>query len=245
MEWTRRNVLAAGVIGGVGLSAGLIGSRARAHDEEEPEGPTTPTTPTTPDAVRVQIVLFDGFEILDGLGPFDVLSISSKAGSGFQTTLVTPNGATEVVALDGVTVKTTGAYDPSADITIVPGAPALWRSGEIPEGLEAVLQAAREPGRVLASVCTGAVYLARAGWLNGRNANTHKNAQQTIVDLGANLIVARVVDDGDLLSSAGVTSGIDLAIYLVERYYGPQLAFATEQIVEHERRGTVWRKPNT
>jgi transcriptional regulator GlxA family with amidase domain len=58
---------------------------------------------------------------------------------------------------------------------------------------------------------------------------------------GAVLIPARVVDDGDLISSGGVTSGIDLALYLIERFLGAPLAIQVEQVFEYERRGTVWR----
>ncbi len=54
-------------------------------------------------------------------------------------------------------------------------------------------------------------------------------------------IDARVVDDGDLVSGAGVTSGLDLGLYLLERELGPRIAHAVEQLFAHERRGTVWR----
>jgi transcriptional regulator GlxA family with amidase domain len=57
---------------------------------------------------------------------------------------------------------------------------------------------------------------------------------------GVNAIHARVVDDGDLVTGAGVTSGLDLGLYLLERELGPRIAHAVEQLFAHERRGTVW-----
>jgi transcriptional regulator GlxA family with amidase domain len=58
---------------------------------------------------------------------------------------------------------------------------------------------------------------------------------------GVHAVSARVVDDGDLVSAAGVTSGLDLGLYLLEREVGPQIAHAVEDLFAHERRGTVWR----
>jgi transcriptional regulator GlxA family with amidase domain len=195
--------------------------------------------------VKIQVLIFDGFEVTDALAPFDVLKIASRVGAPFDVSLVTMEGAAEeVTALDGVKVKRTATFDPTADLLIVPGAPALWRNNVMPAGLAATLQAwTASRGKTLVTVCTGAVFAARAGVITGRNANTHKAAVEVVRQLGVNVIGARVVDDGNLISSAGVTSGIDLALYLVERHAGSQVAFATEQIVEYERRGTVWKAP--
>lgn len=228
MDTTRRSLITAGLVAGAGLA--LQATSAAAQPAKQPGGLT-----------KFQVVLFDGFEVTDALAPFDVLKIASHVGAPFEVELVTVNDAEEVTALDGVRVKRTARLNAAGDVLVVPGAPALWRGGGTPPGLESAVRAWRSAGKTLATVCTGAVFIARMGLLANRNANTHRAAHDVIKQLGANLIQARVVDDGDLLSSAGVTSGIDLAIYLVERYAGPQLAFATEQVVEHERRGSVWR----
>lgn len=197
-----------------------------------------------PGPVKIQIVLFDGFEVTDALAPFDALKISSKVGAPFEVNLVTlDDDVEEVTALDGVRVKRTARFDANADLLIVPGAPALWRQNSTPPGLAAALQSWTARRKTLVTVCTGAVFAARAGVMNGRNVNTHRAAADVIRALGVNLISARVVDDGNIISSGGVTSGIDLALYLVERYASAQLAIATEQILEYERRGTVWRAP--
>jgi transcriptional regulator GlxA family with amidase domain len=82
--------------------------------------------------------------------------------------------------------------------------------------------------------------LAMAGLIEGRPATTNCLGLQALHATGTVAIDARVVDDGNLVSGAGVTSGLDLALYLLERELGPQIAHAVEKLFAHERRGTVW-----
>ena len=70
---------------------------------------------------------------------------------------------------------------------------------------------------------------------------THHLGLEALAATGAVVVHARVVDDGNLVSAGGVTSGLDLGVYLLERMLGPRIAYATESLLEHERRGTVWR----
>ena len=97
-------------------------------------------------------------------------------------------------------------------------------------------------GALVASVCTGAMLLAAAGLLEGRPATTHHTALADLRAAGAHVVEARVVDDGDVVTAGGVTSGLDLVLWLVERHLGPALAVAAERELEYERRGTVWRR---
>jgi transcriptional regulator GlxA family with amidase domain len=83
--------------------------------------------------------------------------------------------------------------------------------------------------------------LSAAGLTRGRPATTHHLALAALADEGAEVIVARVVDDGDLVTSGGVTSGIDMALWLVERHFGPEAAALIARRIEHERRGDVHR----
>ncbi|MGH8671775.1 MAG: DJ-1/PfpI family protein [Burkholderiales bacterium] len=98
-------------------------------------------------------------------------------------------------------------------------------------------------GAIIAAVCTGTMLLAAAALLRGRPAITHSRAIADLTASGARVIRARVVDDGDVVTSGGVTSGLDLALWLVERHAGSKLAHAVEQQLEYERRGVVWRRP--
>jgi transcriptional regulator GlxA family with amidase domain len=84
--------------------------------------------------------------------------------------------------------------------------------------------------------------LSAAGITAGRRATTHHSALEALREAGAEVIEARVVDDGDLISAGGVTAGIDLALWLVEREWGRPLADAVAHGMEHERVGTVSRR---
>lgn len=84
--------------------------------------------------------------------------------------------------------------------------------------------------------------VAEAGLLKTRPAITHHAAVEELRAIGAEIVNARVVDDGDIVTAGGVTSGLDLTLWLLERYLGPQIAYEVEQEMEYERRGTVWRR---
>lgn len=243
MDISRRHLLATSVLSGAAAALS-----ARAWAQSGSPGAASPKA-----QIKVQIAIFDGFQITDALGPFDVLKLSELAATlpavvgnvstTFSTSLVTLQGEAEAVALGDVRVKPTAAWDDCADILVIPGAPSLWRKNIQPPGLDTRVRAWRESEKTLATVCTGGVLAARAGVLAGRNANTHRAGQHVLTELGVNLVAdARVVDDGDVISSGGTTSGLDLALYLLERYSGALLALEVEKIFEYDRRGTVWRK---
>lgn len=97
------------------------------------------------------------------------------------------------------------------------------------------------PDVLVATVCGGSLALAMAGLLEGRHTVTHHLGMDVLDATGVTAVQARVVDDGDLVSSGGVTSGLDLALYMLERELGPRVALAVEQLFAYERRGTVWR----
>ena len=189
----------------------------------------------------VQIALFDGFELLDAFAPLDVWQLANKLSPGLRTELVSVSGAEEITALGGVPIRPTAGFVADGDVLLVPGAPEMWRSGEMPPGLAQTMHAWLGEGRLLATVCTGAVFAARAGLLRGRPAITHRSALSVLSEEGARVTHARVVDAGDLITCGGVTSGLDLAIYLAERFLGSDIAMRVEDMMEYERRGTVWR----
>src|SRR5262245_58139737 len=200
--------------------------------------------------MRVQIVLFDGCDELDALAPFEVLRRAGEAGADIQTKLVTLTDMAEVTAAYGLRVRPTGRLEEGElpDLVLVPGGGWNHRGlrgarVEAERGaLPAALARLHAAGMMLAGVCTGAMLIAAAHLLIGRHATTHHLALDELQAAGATVIHARVVDDGDLLTSGGVTSGIDLALWLVERFAGPQVALQIERRLEYERRGTVWRR---
>jgi len=88
---------------------------------------------------------------------------------------------------------------------------------------------------VMAGVCTGAMLLAHAGIIGNRRATTHHAAWDDLTATGATLVKNRVVDDGDLITAGGVTSGLDLALWIVERYTGERLADEVTERMEYPR----------
>ncbi|MFJ6682944.1 DJ-1/PfpI family protein [Streptomyces werraensis] len=220
--------------------------------------------------MHAQIILFDGFDPLDVVAPYEVLYAGGTASGGALTVeLVTAEGPREVVSGTGaLTLRATGTLDPrAADLIVVPGASGrVGEPGEVPdvdagEGewrqdefvpvllgralttrLPTLLkEALDDPAVTVATVCGGSLVPAMAGLLEGRHATTHHLGLDMLDATAVHAVRARVVDDGDLVSGAGVTSGLDLGLYLLERELGPRIAHAVETLFAHERRGTVWR----
>ncbi|MDT0158776.1 DJ-1/PfpI family protein [Microbacterium sp. ARD32] len=207
----------------------------------------------------VQIVLFDGFDPLDVIAPFEVLAAGSDAlGGGLDVELVSAEGPRRVVSgTRGLALEATAALDPHRPgIIVVPGASGPV-DGDPDEGVETIpvllarfaataatgmiAEAMADPDVLVATVCGGSLALAMGGLLEGRNVVTHVLGMDVLEATGATPVRARVVDDGDLVTAGGVTSGLDLALYLLEREFGPRIALAVEALFEYERRGTVWR----
>ncbi|MCE7010401.1 DJ-1/PfpI family protein [Kibdelosporangium philippinense] len=196
--------------------------------------------------LRVQVLAYEGAEELDFVAPFDVLAMAGHMSNNrIRTTLVSTNKPTTITASKGMRIEVPRGWSPQdADILVVPGGGFANRPGS---GLAKLLAdkvfmrrlAAVEA--VTVGVCTGVMALSAAGFTKGRSATTHAGAKADLAAQGATVINARVVDDGDLVTCGGITSGLDAAIWLVERFLGPQLATQVETVMEYERRGTVWR----
>jgi transcriptional regulator GlxA family with amidase domain len=197
--------------------------------------------------IDIGIVVFEGFEELDAIGPWDVLRSARAAGAPFEVSLVSLDGAPTVEAAKGLTVAVAPAAARSFDWVIVPGGgwasrPPRGAWAEVQRGtLPQALRRWRESGAAVASVCTGAMILSAAGLTRGRPVTTHAVTREALRAEGAEVLDARVVDDGDLVTAAGVTSGIDLALWLTERLAGPAIAEAVATNMEYRRQGPVHR----
>lgn len=233
--------------------------------------------------MHAQVVLFDGFDPLDVIAPFEVLYAGSAASGGALTVeLASAEGPREVPGgTGGLTLRATARLDPGkADPILVPGAsgrvtetgdedgdhdagthggeesgdggtPGAAGDESIPVLLGRTLRtdlprllrdAMDRPDLTVATVCGGSLILAMAGLIEGRHATTHHLGMDLLDATGAVSVPARVVDDGDLVTGAGVTSGLDLGLYLLERELGPRIAHAVERLFAYERRGVVWRE---
>jgi transcriptional regulator GlxA family with amidase domain len=198
---------------------------------------------------RIEIPVFDGFDELDAVGPYEVLRTASQisADAALDVALVGAHGPGEVVAAHGLRLNVTEGLG-RPDAVIVPG--GGW-TGRAPRGTWHEVQAGVLPARLaevapscrwVASVCTGAMLLAAAGLTTGRRVTTHHDALKDLRATGAGVVDgARVVDDGDLLTAAGVTAGLDLSLWIVERACGLALADAVATEIEHRRLRRVHR----
>ncbi|GAA1535935.1 DJ-1/PfpI family protein [Actinomadura kijaniata] len=230
----RRDLLFAGAAATTGLGLGTLPA---AQANAAPRPPRRP--------LRVHTVLYDGVEEQDFAGPVEVLGIIADQ-HGVRQSFVTAEGPRTVTTFSGMEIKVRSPWSPrSADVIVVPGGGLGEGSAverQIGRGvLPRALAAARRPGLVLAGVCSGTLLLAAAGITDGRPCTTHHAAKQDLRARGGRVVDGRVVDDGDLVTSGGVTSGLDLALWLVERFYGAETALFAEKVLEYERRGTVWR----
>ncbi|EGK08555.1 ThiJ/PfpI family protein [Desmospora sp. 8437] len=205
----------------------------------------------------VQIVLFDGFDLLDAIAPYEVFCAAAmNADNALSVEFVTAEGPRSVPSgINGLKIEAKGRLNPErGGIILVPGA-----SGDIegdgPDSIPAILgramnteltglvgQALGQQDAVVATVCGGSLVLAMGGLLEGRPAVTNRLGMDLLGATGAIPVPARIVDDGNLVTGGGVTSGLDVALYLVERELGPRIAHGVEGLFEFERRGTVWRE---
>jgi transcriptional regulator GlxA family with amidase domain len=176
--------------------------------------------------LRVGILVFDDVEELDFVGPWEVLGMAARLVPGsLNMRLISLRGGS-IRAAYGLKIEASDPVDASGrlDLLIVPGgkgARALLKEGAILD----FIRRAHAEGTVVASVCTGALVLASAGLLDGRRATTHWAA---LDDLRAYPKVSvehqRVIDLGKVVTSAGISAGIDMSLHFVSRFLGLERA---------------------
>lgn len=176
-------------------------------------------------------LLYDNFTGLDLAGPHDVLSSVPGAESVFVAPSPGPirsdRGALTMVAECSLA-------DPlEPDVVVVPGGYGTRLLLEEEEVL-AWLRVRYETVSWMTSVCTGSLLLAAAGLLDGKSATTHWLARDTLASLGATPVADRVVRNGKLITAAGVSSGIDMALRLVQLTHGDEVAQAVQLGLEYD-----------
>ncbi|GIP36489.1 DJ-1/PfpI family protein [Paenibacillus sp. J2TS4] len=206
--------------------------------------------------MNVQIVLFDGFDLLDAIAPYEVFTAAAMySNEEITVELVSAEGARMVTSgVNPLKLQASSKLDLSRKgIILVPGAsgpvndngpdsiPVKLKKASETELSNLLQEAIKKSDLLLSTVCGGSLILAMNGLLEGRHAVTHHMGMDLLSAANAIPVNARIVDDGDLVTGGGVTSGLDVALYLVERELGPRIALAVEQLFEYERRGTVWK----
>ena len=187
----------------------------------------------------VAILLFDDVEVLDFAGPLEVFGLARTASGerAFEVVTISINPG-DVLACNNLRVVPTraGSQPSVVDILVIPGGIGTRREMVNPEMLE-FIRGASSSARLTLSVCTGALLLGAAGLLMGRSATTHWAAMDELrsLDTGADILPdARVVDNGDVVMSAGVSAGIDAALHIVARLFGPAQAEKTARAMEYD-----------
>ena len=188
---------------------------------------------------HIGVLIFDGVEELDAVGPWEVLAYWTRnyPGDGYDVALLSADGD-PVMAAKGMllTPHLSRASAPGFDVFLHPGGRGTrLLAGE--EGHLAWMRKLRAEVPLMASVCTGSLVYAAAGLLAGRPATSYWNALADLAELDPSIIVRpddRWVDDGDIVTSAGVSAGIDMALHLVRRLAGGQRAREVRRGIQYD-----------
>lgn len=195
------------------------------------------------DGVRnVAVLIFDDVEVLDFSGPFEVFSVTGGRDdrpAPFRVYTVAEKPG-PVMARNGLSVnpQLTLADTPQPDVLVVPGGRGTRREMHN-SGLIGWIEAQAQQAELVLSVCTGALLLARAGLLNGLAATTFHDALDELraAAPGARVVGAeRWVDCGRIVTSAGISAGIDASLHVVERLLGRETALETARYMEYDWR---------
>jgi transcriptional regulator GlxA family with amidase domain len=194
--------------------------------------------------MRIEILVFDGVDEMDVMGPFEVWSSASRR-TDLELVLVGLDAPIEVTGMNGLQFKAPEALG-TPDALFVPGGGWMNRAekgswAEARHGVMTARIAELAPSLSwIGSVCTGGMLLAEAGLVKGRPATTNRNAWAELEAFGAELKTNRVVDDGTLITAGGITAGIDLALHVVEREYGVDVADGIAATMEYTRDRDVY-----
>jgi transcriptional regulator GlxA family with amidase domain len=192
----------------------------------------------------VRLFVFPGVRLLDVTGPIEVFTSANDFGGRYQLQLVSEDGQDVVTSGRtrlGVDRSVDDVDGQPCDVLVIPGGPE-WERLIKDDAFLGVVRRLTETARSTASVCTGAFLLAAAGLLDGRRATTHwRDAAQLALRFPAVQVEpdAIFVQDGHLMTSAGVSAGIDLSLAIVEKHYGAEVAraVAKDMVVFMQRPG--------
>jgi transcriptional regulator GlxA family with amidase domain len=181
--------------------------------------------------MEIAIPLFDRFTALDAVGPYQVLSALPDARVRFLAAEEGPVRSDNRM----LTMVAEGRWEdsPRPELLVVPGGPGT-RDLLVDERMLAWVRSVHESSRYTTSVCTGSLVLGAAGILDGVDATTHWMEMEELRALGAQPTSERVVERGKVITAAGVSAGIDMALRLAELIAGPVVAQAIQLAIEYD-----------
>lgn len=186
---------------------------------------------------RIGIFLFDGAEELDWAGPWEVLSFWGTFWPDEVEVFTFARTSGPVTCAKGLRVLVDHELDsmPKIDVLVYPGGQGTRAHLEDLD-IKAWVRQTAAGGALMTSVCTGSLVYAAAGLLNGRPATTHWASTDLLRSLGKNIDVRdeRFVDDGDVVTAAGVSAGIDMALHLIARLHSPDRAREVRRGIQYD-----------
>ena len=201
--------------------------------------------------INVGILIFNDVEVLDFTGPYEVFSrVRTIKGAASRRSIDSAPFNPFTISIDNGSIQATGGLkilpdfnfdnSPHIDILVIPGGygtrPLLNN-----EDLLIWIKQISESAKITSSVCTGALLLAKSGLLEGKRATTHWGAINALKSISKNINVIpdrRIIDD-EIITSAGVSSGIDMAFMIVEKLFGEEVASDTAKYIEFHRSKTT------
>jgi len=181
--------------------------------------------------MQIAFLLYEGFTPLDAVGPYQVLAALPGARAVFVAERAGPvrsDSGCSIVAERRL------ADVSSPDIVVVPGSLTSFTDAARNEPILAWLREVSAGAEYVTSVCTGSLLLAAAGLLAGRPATTHWAARELLAGLGVTVVPERIVDTGRVITAAGVSAGIDMALHLARRTHGDDVARAIQLGIEYD-----------
>jgi len=202
-----------------------------------------PLQPPVQGAIPVAFVVSDGAVVIDFAGPWEVFQdVHTAQGVGLFHLYTVAETTKPITASAGLKIVPDYTFQtaPAPRVVVIPA-----QNGESPAMLEWIRKSAKNADLTM-SVCTGAEVLAKTGLLSGKSATTHHSAYKEFAMEFPDIQLkrgARFVEDGNLASAGGLSSGIDLALRVVERYYGRARAEQTADMMEYQGHG--WLDPDS
>ena len=193
---------------------------------------------------NVAILIFNDVELLDFTGPFEVFSVTGRKDDpkpfNVYTVAEKPN---PITSRNGLSVNPQYTIEncPQPDILLIPGGQGTRWEMNNPLLINWIKDRSQKAELIL-SVCTGALLLAKAGLLEGLEATTHHTAIELLKEIAPNTTIQtdkRFVDNGKIIVSAGVATGIDMSLYVVSRLLGKEQALQTAQYIEYDWKHTL------
>jgi len=181
--------------------------------------------------MEIAIPLFDRFTALDAVGPYEVLS--RLPGARVRFVAAEPGPKRTETRMLTLSAEASLAEVPEPEVVVVPGGLGT-RDLMSDEQVLGWIRRAHAGSQWTTSVCTGSLLLAAAGILHGLEATTHWLELETLASYGAQPVQQRVVEQGKLITAAGVSSGIDMALTLACRIAGPDVAQAIQLGIEYD-----------